>query len=358
MLQRMLRRALLVAIAVVLGLALRLILAVRFGGDFDAYSYEIVIGILRRGGNVYAETARYNYSPLWSYVLLSLSGLADLLHLPYHTVIRSFLTVVDACTALLVWRLASRRAALVYWLNPVSIMIVGYQGQFETLAFVPLLLAVYLRLQNRLSRYRLFVFATLALVIKQSLAPYVWLLFALLLPLPLAIASTAAAAVIWLASFIPFWSLGSLGIVANVFNYRSYAPGYGMGQFIGPLVTPLFIAGMLAAPFLARRLKLSLPQSFALVALFYTVLGPSSGNQLMLQVVLCGLFWPSLFYWPLTIGTTLFFLLNGDYLPLGGYGFPNWNPIWYLALGWLAMNLYLRDSPRRVPWLSPSLASR
>jgi hypothetical protein len=49
---------------------------------------------VRHGGNGYAETARYNYSPVWSWLLLSFSLLADLLHLPLHVIVRGSLALI------------------------------------------------------------------------------------------------------------------------------------------------------------------------------------------------------------------------------------------------------------------------
>lgn len=50
--------------ASLLGLMLRMLLAAQPFYNFDVESYSLVAGIVREGGNVYAETIRYNYSPL------------------------------------------------------------------------------------------------------------------------------------------------------------------------------------------------------------------------------------------------------------------------------------------------------
>ena len=46
------------------------------GLNFDFESYEIVADIVRQGKTVYAETGRYNYGPLWFYVLAGLKALS------------------------------------------------------------------------------------------------------------------------------------------------------------------------------------------------------------------------------------------------------------------------------------------
>ena len=51
-------------VVVVLGVALRLWMAT-LGHNWDLASYQTVAQIVDAGGNVYAETERYNYGPLW-----------------------------------------------------------------------------------------------------------------------------------------------------------------------------------------------------------------------------------------------------------------------------------------------------
>jgi hypothetical protein len=88
-------------IAAVVGLSSRLFLAYTFHGNYDQISFEIVSDIMMRGGNVYAETERYNYAPLWAYILLALRWIADSTYLPFHFIIRSFLAAIDCINAAL-----------------------------------------------------------------------------------------------------------------------------------------------------------------------------------------------------------------------------------------------------------------
>src|SRR5262245_54515821 len=96
------RLTILTASAVVIGMGLRLYLAYTHAGNYDQQSYEIVAAIARRGGNVYAETSRYNYSPVWLYVLLLLKNISLISGLAFPFVIRAFLTLVDVLCAWIV----------------------------------------------------------------------------------------------------------------------------------------------------------------------------------------------------------------------------------------------------------------
>src|SRR5262249_27391892 len=113
------------ASSVVIGVGLRLYLAYTHAGNYDQQSYEIVAGIARRGGNVYAETSRYNYSPVWFHVLLFLKNISLITGLAFPFVIRAFLTLVDLLCAWIVGLLGmqatGRPASLgfsLFFLNP------------------------------------------------------------------------------------------------------------------------------------------------------------------------------------------------------------------------------------------------
>jgi hypothetical protein len=59
-------------LALLIGVMLRYLMIAR-GFNFDFLSYEIVADIVRSNENVYANTPRYNYGPIWSWILYLLS---------------------------------------------------------------------------------------------------------------------------------------------------------------------------------------------------------------------------------------------------------------------------------------------
>src|SRR5438067_1863227 len=88
---------LLFAAAFVAGVAARLMLP-RLGFNFDAVSYRIVGDIVTSGGNVYAETQRYNYGPVWFLILGALHWVASFTADPvglFRSGIVAVLTVAD-----------------------------------------------------------------------------------------------------------------------------------------------------------------------------------------------------------------------------------------------------------------------
>jgi len=99
-------------------------------------SYWIVANILHRGGNVYLETARYNYGPLWSYILYGLFLISGKEPADFRFLIAIFLTIVDGAIFLILLKTFGKRVAFLFFLNPISIIITGYHNQFDNLAML------------------------------------------------------------------------------------------------------------------------------------------------------------------------------------------------------------------------------
>ena len=327
-----------------IGLGLRLGLALCFYGNFDQVSYEIVAEIMRRGGNVYAETSRYNYTPLWSYVLLILNYGAIWLRVPFHVMVRSFIICIDLINMLLIGYVAAnglsrnlKVAAVGYWLNPVAILLVGYHGQFENLATLPLLLAValYCRPIGRPRTLWLWGLGTLALIIKHNTLFSVWMLFAYVagswrragFMMILAICA-------FLATFTPYLPAGLIGIVKNVLTYQSALP-YGFGQFFPSLLSALLFAGvMLLLPVIAKQiLKTTLPHAigFSAVGLLTFIFGISV--QYYLLPVIWGSLTGGIWYWIYSVSITFLLLSNINSLAI-----LNLPPLYNLA--WLVTSIW------------------
>ncbi len=82
-------------------LALRLGLLFAFPGNTDSKSYRIVAEIAARGGDIYSETRRYNYSPAWGQVLRGLDRVREDSKLDLTRAVGLALTAADLATAAL-----------------------------------------------------------------------------------------------------------------------------------------------------------------------------------------------------------------------------------------------------------------
>src|SRR5262249_3805631 len=90
-------------------LAIRIVFLFSAKTNYDMASWRIVLDIIHRGGTIYEETQRYNYSPLWAGVLLGLSRLATVVGVSLERAILFFQLGVDAVSAALIARILRQR---------------------------------------------------------------------------------------------------------------------------------------------------------------------------------------------------------------------------------------------------------
>jgi hypothetical protein len=221
-----------------LGIALFILLAVSstiakvtlagLGHNFDVESWALFSQLVRDGKNVYAETYRNPYGPLWAYLCAGVSYLQFHLFgseslVGFHRLLAFFLSLVDVAIGSLLARRYSLLVGALFLLNPVSLLISGFHTQFDNLA-VLLALVACLLLESR-SRYALSM-ATLgvSLVVKHVVIFLpLWFLFR-----PGASRRERALALLpfafFGASFLPFVSdeRGLEGVIEHVLLYGSF----------------------------------------------------------------------------------------------------------------------------------------
>lgn len=250
------------AIAVLLaGLVLRLVLPFR-GFNYDIESWKIAADIMAHGGNVYGETGRYNYGPIWFHILHLIdvipgTGAGQFFAFRYK--VAAFLTCVDVAIFVILLRRFNVLVATLFFLSPISIIITGLHSQMDNLAVLFGLIAVlFLEKDKRANVFFILglLFLALSLSTKHLLffLP-IWFAFKerrwshklLMVGIPYAI---------FLGLFVPYWELGQTGIVNNVFLYRSFnnapfwtvfAPAILM-KVLPPVIlffTALFVLGLI-----------------------------------------------------------------------------------------------------------------
>lgn len=288
--------------------------AASLGYNFDFDSWKIVGDISASGGNVYAETSRYNYGPVWAAILGALYGLTNLVggsEELYRNLIVVFLTIVDiGIFAVLFYKLRLRYAAL-FLLNPISVLITGYHNQFDNLAVLVGLVGVILW-QKQQQRYQLLGLAVLGISLSVKHILFV-------LPLWLALQSRSwtmrllaltVPTAIFLISFTPFVLEGGQGIVRNVFRYESLsnAPLWNAvlsESFVDMLPLKLVFVGALAVIGFALRKR----DAFSLILLYLVAvvsLSPAVANQ-YLTIPVAGISAaPNLFFGIYTLLSTLY----------------------------------------------------
>lgn len=206
------------------------------GYNYDFDSYKIVGEIVSRGGSVYAETTRYNYGFLFFLIQglgykLTLLIRPDAVDTIYRVYIVSVLTLADVGITSWLSKKASPRLGLLFFLNPLSILITGFHNQFDNCAVLFALLAsdfVDDSSEDLTKRDLLAIlFLTLSLITKHILFVFfAWIFFRGRKQRPgKRLAYTFLPAILFLLSFLPFL-IGNPavlnGIIGNVFSYRSY----------------------------------------------------------------------------------------------------------------------------------------
>jgi hypothetical protein len=226
-----------------LGIALFLLLAVSstiakvflsgLGHNFDLESWKLFSDLVRNGKNVYAETYRNPYGPIWAYLCAGAGyvqahffGSESLVG--FHRLLALFLSMVDVAIAVLLARRYSLGIGALFLVNPVSLLITGFHTQFENLAIL-LALAACLTLQGKeagsLARYGAAMTALgVSLVVKHILV---------FLPLWFLLRSGASRReralsllpfAVFAASFLPFVGdeRGLEGVIEHVLMYDSF----------------------------------------------------------------------------------------------------------------------------------------
>ncbi len=334
------RRALLAA-GFLAALLVRLVFLLRFQGNYDVGSYGEVAAIVRGGGDLYGETDRYNYAPAWAYLVSGAAWLAEALNVPFAAVVGTLLLAADAATTWMLYLLAGRgrrgeAAALLFFANPVSVIASGHYLQFDNVAILLLLLAIYSARRELPTALAL----TASLLVKHFTAFF-----------PLVFASgrgrrrigVLAAAVpyaVFAASFLPFresWP----AIRDNVLGYRGGLEEYGVGLLRAiPAVPPwaptvLFLAAVAAAIYAGRNLEL--PRGCLLVFLVMLLFTPGVNEYYFVWPIALGSLSGGAGYAVYTFVTAAFFLggsLEG--LRVDFAHFAGWDGVWWSLVFWYA----------------------
>lgn len=339
-------------------LLLRLAFAALQRENYDLRSFEIVAGIVRWGGDVYRETSRYNYAPVWAYLLWGLATAGQFFGLPLARAVTGALTAVDAASAFLIYRIlrnreaSARRAAfgsLLFFANPISVFVSSYHGMFDNVSILFLLVAAE-SMTGRPARPGRAVFAAAASILIKHVTWFHPLLLARRRPpRPPAVAILAPYA-IFFASLLPFWA--SRGrIRAQVFGYQSLGEPYGTEalRFL-PGMPPWGTAALCAlaalfAVFWIRRLELEFERGCLLLFLVLLIFVPGIAPYYFVWPIAFGALFPGAGYAVYTVIVSLFLVHSPDAIGLEVPHLPGWSGPWWALVFWLLWEL--RGEQRR-----------
>lgn len=294
-------------------LLLRVTVAAQFRGNFDSQSFLLSADAVVHGENVYAATSRYNYSPLWAYVLGAIWA-ASIQNTSLFVLLVGLLQIaVDIGSSAFILRIAerrlgfpgalSRRAALLFFSNPISVLVSGAQGQFDGTAVLCLLGAIYWATGAEFPKKRARVVALLALslLVKHATVFHPLLFWRRFRRPGLSDVGVATPYVLFVLSFLPFAAAWQ-SIVRNVFLYSagveraSGRPG-GLQSYIGfsgpasAVFASLFLVAVAAVVWITR--KMELPRACLVLFLGLLVFLPSYAPQYLAWPVALGSLYPS-----------------------------------------------------------------
>ena len=194
----------------------------QLGHNFDLESFEIVADIVLRGDSVYGNTERYNYGPVWAYMLAGIKYLSVSTAYSFKT-FHLLIVLVLSLAELLFYRQLYQKyrnnlMILLLLFNPVSLIIIGHHSQFDILAIALAFAATQQLEKKRLLNAvillglsyctkHIMVFFPLFLLFDKTLSTRNKLI---LLTLP---------ALIFALSFLPFYA-DMAGIQKNVLAYQ------------------------------------------------------------------------------------------------------------------------------------------
>jgi len=275
----------------------------------NAYLINLELPIYGFGGN--------NYGPIWIHILYYLDKIPiyysddELLNLRYN--ILFFLTTVDVLIFLIIYKIHSLKIATLFFLNPISIYVTGFHGQFENLAVLIGLLGVlsfskfkkkskYLIFNillgvSLMSKHILMFFPIWAAIKEKKLLNKIYYIIPYLL---------------FFIAFLPF--VPHIEIALNELNHNSnnnypfwsiFTPSF-LGNYIG--YRNLFIISVLLVGLILQ--KRNLIESYYLYLIALVVFAPGISNQYFcISVVGIAFFWNRFFFF-YTVTAALFYLVD------------------------------------------------
>lgn len=357
------RRILIIILSIFIGIICRF-WSMSFGHNFDFESYCIVGDIAGHFKNVYANTTRYNYGPIFFCIQGVLWRLSKLIStdyiLTFRVLIVSFLTFIDLCIALYIANRYSWKKAIVFFLNPVSIVISGYHNQFDNLAVLFALISIdYYNEDKTFNRndYLFIIFMSLSLITKHILFLMpVFLLFREGLPLKKKLIYVAIPPFLFLLSFIPF-ALSSQealqGIIQNVFLYRSFNNSPLLVMLYTRIGFPsnyriiVFIGLMCAVGFLIRKKKYSFDYSMMIYLIAMVTFSSAIANQYLAipMAALC-ILKTGLYKYFYMAATFVFLFLKDE-----GFGMLGWIQEKFPTFLGRVCSLYVKGGYIAVVWI-------
>ena len=243
-----------ILIVFVIGLSLRLILAAVVPPAHDIDAWSQYSDYWQQGRSPYLDYergARYKYSPVWFWIITACSFLSQKSGLSFAFSIRLPMILADAgiffillktCSA---FKYSSKMTLLVlgaFFLNPVSLQLSGYSGQFDNISLFFGLAAWYAQSFFQAAFVLGLLFLGLSIAAKHLTAMIAPIFAFHYGPWFKKVAFLAGAPVLFLASLLPYFEGNPQSVIHHVFQYNLHAGYWGWSGIICRSV--LFFSGI------------------------------------------------------------------------------------------------------------------
>jgi hypothetical protein len=353
-------------------LVLRIAVAAGFRGNFDTQSYLIAVQGVVSGQNVYALTERYNYSPLWSFVVAGVWLVASPNVGAFVLLVGLLLIAADAASTFLLIGIGRRRLgldadeaqrrALLFFSNPVSVLISCAHGQFDGLSILFLLAALWLAVgpRSRASQAGVAGMLAMSLLVKHVTAFHPLLFSRRRQQEGLPDGLVLAPYLVFAASFLPYASAVE-PILRHVFLYPARVseaslqkPG-GFQAFLSlaeprPVVFSLLLLVAVACVLRATR-RWELTRACLLLFLTLLCFSPSFAVQYLVWPIALGSLFPSAAYGLFTLAGSLYHSSAPESLAIPWPIRATSLGTWLAALLWFAAEL-LRARREQERWVA------
>lgn len=234
-----------IACAGVVGLAVKLLLALKTYGTNDVYSYQqFAVWSHYLGVDLYRADPLFNHPPSMIHLLQAMNWLSGITAIPFSFWLRLPAVLADAVNLWLVWKLLGERVRerSIFWalallaISPTLILISGFHGNTDSVVIFFVLLSVYL-VERDASVWA----AGAALGLAHCVKIYP-LIAAPAIILNLRgwrerVKFCAAAGVVVLAGWSPFVFQAPRVVLGQVFGYRSAYGMWGIAYLLDQLAT-------------------------------------------------------------------------------------------------------------------------
>ena len=206
-----------------IGLFLRLVVSIK-GNNSDFEAYKLVVLALRNGITPW-ETYSYNYGIIWAVILFVLDFISFHNSYVFRILIILVLASADLYIATVIANKFGHKYGVLFFLNPISILITGYYNQFDNLGLAIGLCAIMnLNQFSNRNNLKTIILLTLSLMTKHNLVLFLpWIFFNAKLK-TVRYKLTFIPAILFSLHFTPFMLISSdvfRAIYSNVFMYWS-----------------------------------------------------------------------------------------------------------------------------------------